>query len=268
MAGKGGGAWKVAYADFVTAMMAFFMVMWLVGQDQEKKAAVAEYFKDPWAKSRMNSNRARNPTLKEAKAGQTKTDKNFDGSNPREVPHEDPEAPDMKQPKLVTVRAPERTTVGTIVTFDVNSSEIDAASMKRLKAIVPRMVGLPNKIEVRGHVAPAMIGTGQDDQMWELSYKRSSIVMKQLMALGVEADRLRIAVAGPHEPLFFDGSKQSQDKNARVEVFLLSETVQKFRAAPPKKADHLVDTHQTTQGEDAHGAPKKPAAPTAHKNVH
>ena len=44
MAGKGGGAWKVAYADFVTAMMAFFMVMWLVGQDSEKKEAVAQYF--------------------------------------------------------------------------------------------------------------------------------------------------------------------------------------------------------------------------------
>jgi chemotaxis protein MotB len=39
MAGGGGGAWKVAYADFVTAMMAFFMVMWLVGQDQEKRTS-------------------------------------------------------------------------------------------------------------------------------------------------------------------------------------------------------------------------------------
>jgi flagellar motor protein MotB len=47
MAGKGGGAWKVAYADFVTAMMAFFLVMWLVSQDQKVKDAVAKYFMDP-----------------------------------------------------------------------------------------------------------------------------------------------------------------------------------------------------------------------------
>jgi chemotaxis protein MotB len=47
MAGKGGGAWKVAYADFVTAMMAFFLVMWLVSQDQKIKEAVAKYFMDP-----------------------------------------------------------------------------------------------------------------------------------------------------------------------------------------------------------------------------
>jgi chemotaxis protein MotB len=47
--GHHGGAWKVAYADFVTAMMAFFLVMWLVGQKQEVKASVASYFRDPGA---------------------------------------------------------------------------------------------------------------------------------------------------------------------------------------------------------------------------
>ena len=44
-----GGAWKVAYADFVTAMMAFFLVMWLVAQAPEVKAGVGEYFRDPGA---------------------------------------------------------------------------------------------------------------------------------------------------------------------------------------------------------------------------
>ena len=47
MAG-GGGAWKVAYADFVTAMMAFFLVMWLVSQDQKIKQNVSDYFLDPF----------------------------------------------------------------------------------------------------------------------------------------------------------------------------------------------------------------------------
>jgi chemotaxis protein MotB len=42
-----GGAWKVAYADFVTAMMAFFLVMWLMGVDEETKAAIAHYFNHP-----------------------------------------------------------------------------------------------------------------------------------------------------------------------------------------------------------------------------
>ena len=46
-AGHHGGAWKVAYADFVTALMAFFLVMWLVSQGPETTAAVAGYFRDP-----------------------------------------------------------------------------------------------------------------------------------------------------------------------------------------------------------------------------
>src|ERR1700731_353542 len=46
--GHHGGAWKVAYADFVTAMMAFFLVMWLVtAVSKDKRAAIFEYFKNP-----------------------------------------------------------------------------------------------------------------------------------------------------------------------------------------------------------------------------
>ena len=47
-AGHHGGAWKVAYADFVTAMMAFFLVMWLVtAVSKEQRAAIFDYFKNP-----------------------------------------------------------------------------------------------------------------------------------------------------------------------------------------------------------------------------
>ena len=45
--GHHGGAWKVAFADFMTALMAFFLVMWIVGQDQTVRTAVASYFRDP-----------------------------------------------------------------------------------------------------------------------------------------------------------------------------------------------------------------------------
>lgn len=47
--GHHGGAWKVAYADFVTAMMAFFLVMWIVGQSAQTKAGIAGYFREPTA---------------------------------------------------------------------------------------------------------------------------------------------------------------------------------------------------------------------------
>src|SRR6202142_4362449 len=45
--GHHGGAWKVAYADFVTAMMSLFIVLWLMGSSEKVKKAVAGYFNDP-----------------------------------------------------------------------------------------------------------------------------------------------------------------------------------------------------------------------------
>ena len=66
MAHKGGGAWKVAYADFVTAMMAFFLVMWIAGQDQSIRKAVSYYFNDPLNSSLIGTTRKPNRTAAEA----------------------------------------------------------------------------------------------------------------------------------------------------------------------------------------------------------
>src|ERR1700733_8054305 len=49
--GHQGGAWKVAYADFVTAMMALFIVLWLLASSEQVKKAVASYFIDPQSKT-------------------------------------------------------------------------------------------------------------------------------------------------------------------------------------------------------------------------
>lgn len=57
MAAKGGGAGKVAYADFVTAMMAFFLVMWICGQDQQLRKAVAYSFNDPFNTSKIGTSK-------------------------------------------------------------------------------------------------------------------------------------------------------------------------------------------------------------------
>src|SRR5271157_3121121 len=51
--GHHGGAWKVAYADFVTAMMALFIVLWLMNSSKQVQEAVGGYFKDPSGTSKM-----------------------------------------------------------------------------------------------------------------------------------------------------------------------------------------------------------------------
>ena len=55
-AGHHGGAWKVAYADFVTVMMALFIVLWLMGASEPVKKSVAGYFRDPSGKKAETGN--------------------------------------------------------------------------------------------------------------------------------------------------------------------------------------------------------------------
>ena len=55
MGGGGGGSWKVAYADFVTAMMALFLVLWLVSQDSKVKDAVSRTFRNPFSATEKKS---------------------------------------------------------------------------------------------------------------------------------------------------------------------------------------------------------------------
>lgn len=263
MAGKGGGAWKVAYADFVTAMMAFFMVMWLVGQDAEKKEAVAEYFQDPWAKTILNSKKGRKPTLTKPKAGQTDPGKKFDGSNPREVPHDDPEAENWEQPKLVTIREPDRSTAGTIVIFALGSAELDADGRERLLKVIPQFVGLPHKIDIRGHVTPTMDETSNSDALAKLSFNRCLAVQHFLEENRIDPVRLRLSVAGPHEPLALDPKNQDPSKNSRVEVFLLSETINDFR---PKNTEPAKE--ETSSSKPAAKAPAAKPAAKAKPAVH
>lgn len=239
MAG-GGGAWKVAYADFVTAMMAFFMVMWLTSQKPETKQAIQDYFNDPFARSRLNTNRTRDPSVTDKRSGDTDPKKKYLGSNPKSIPHDDPESPERKTPKLVTVRAPERTTAGSIIYFEEGSDELSADAVQALQSLVPSLVGLPHKIDIRGHVA--MQPTGADaaeEQLWMLSYHRCMRVKHQLEKLGIEESRLRISLPGPHEPLTLDTQPNDVLRNARVEVFLISETAESLQGTPTDRANKV-----------------------------
>ena len=137
MAGKGGGAWKVAYADFVTAMMAFFMVMWLTSQKPATKEALGSYFRDPWAKTRMNSNETRNPTIRETRAGETDPGKKFLGSNPMLEPHSETESPESKKPKITTVRATDRTATGTVIIFTEGTYDLSDEGKKKIRQTTP-----------------------------------------------------------------------------------------------------------------------------------
>jgi chemotaxis protein MotB len=242
MAGKGGGAWKVAYADFVTAMMAFFMVMWLTSQKPATKEALGSYFRDPWATSRLNSNDVRNPTLRDVKAGETDPKKKFMGSNAMLEPHDQPESLESKKPKITTVRASDRTAIGTIVLFSEDSVVLTEEGKRKLRDLMPKITGLTYKIEIRGHATQRELYlAANSEEDWKACYERSLAVLKYMRELGVDEQRLRLCQASGFEPLSIGGEVNEAKKNVRVEVFMLNETVESMQGTPVQRSNRTIE---------------------------
>lgn len=252
MAGKGGGAWKVAYADFVTAMMAFFMVMWLTSQKPATKEALGSYFRDPWAKTRLNSNDTRNPTIRETKAGETDPGKQFMGSNAMLEPHDQPESLESKKPKVTTVRATDRTATGTTIDFAEGGFELSEEGKRKLRQLMPRITGLTYKLEIRAHSSKReQYQAGDSGNDWEGCYRRSLVVMNYMRELGVDPQRLRLCQASGYEPITIGVPEAGNASNLRVEVFMLIETVESFQGTQSQRDE------RTTTGQPEANKPSR-----------
>jgi chemotaxis protein MotB len=209
MAAGGGGAWKVAYADFVTAMMAFFMVMWLTSQKPEVKEAVSEYFKNPSGRRIAGTpNSSIMPSKNESTGGRRSRARGTE-SDPRET-------------KMLDEG--KNTNVGTMILFEANTAQLTEESMDKLKALLPELKGKPHRIDVRGHA----VSDGQANQSfsldaYQISYQRALVTMGFLVEAGVEPNRIRLSAAGASEPRY-EAANSDPVNNARVEVYLLDET--------------------------------------------
>ena len=202
MAGKGGGAWKVAYADFVTAMMAFFLVMWIVAQSAEVKEAVAESFSQSsfgWSQPRGT----RDPQM--VRGGQRKA---IATSRPSESVSD------------VRTKRKRFEDISNCIVFAEGSSELDAKARQKLERLIPHLAGKMQRIEIRGHDVPRPVA--QDGKCWDLCYARCLVTLKFLEQHGIASDRIRISLAGGNEPAS-DPSDPLPQSNSRVEVLLLSE---------------------------------------------
>jgi chemotaxis protein MotB len=219
MAGKGGGAWKVAYADFVTAMMAFFMVMWLVGQKDEVKQAIAEHFSSGDSELDPDADAAGGPMTGHGRFGKRKGDAAKIPS-----PSESPEDPTARVPRILTLHDTLRTDVGAVVLFEADSVDLNETAKKMLREILPKLEGKPHKIEVRGHCSGRPLQQGHAlENGWQLSYARSMAVLDYLQELGIPPVRVRLSQAANYEPFTLQEDVSKQVRNERVEVYLLNE---------------------------------------------
>src|SRR5947199_4995047 len=165
--GHHGGAWKVAYADFVTAMMALFIVLWLLNTSKPVREAIAGYFKDPSGTA--------------GKLGTTMEGKGEAVVAPKQ------EMAKLKQeikvtPEGLRIELLESAT-GTF--FNIGSSEPNGNGKELLLLLAKELGKLPNKISLEGHTDSKPFSGHRNYSNSELSTDRANSARRLMQAEGL-----------------------------------------------------------------------------------
>jgi chemotaxis protein MotB len=218
--GHHGGAWKVAYADFVTAMMALFIVLWIVGQSKAVKDAVAAYFTDPSAFSAGAASVLKggagvgapvSPVAPKAPvaapSGDVRNAKLHDSDREaleatatalREQIHHEGHLAGLED-KIKIELVDEGLRIQLVETnqgifFDVGSAKIKPATHEIL-GIIGREVGkLPNDVGLEGHTDSRPYVGLPSYTNWELSADRANAARRILDASGLRPDQVASVV--------------------------------------------------------------------------
>jgi chemotaxis protein MotB len=232
--GSHGGSWKVAYADFVTAMMAFFLLMWLITMvAPEKRARVASYFKhfSIFQKS-GTSFMDRNASILNETGGEVtvpkEMTKGIKGRMSREELKEklrvdmENRLSDVKDQVLVEVfeggvRIQLIDKAGRPI-FPLGGTEPSPVARKIFQVIADNIKDVPNKIIIEGHT-DALSYSSSRYTNWELSTERASAARKELEADGLDPDRLaRVSGYAATEPLIKEDP--NDPRNRRISIIL------------------------------------------------
>ena len=234
MAG-GGGAWKVAYADFVTAMMAFFLVMWITSQNDKVKEAIAEHFNEPDSIFESNESPEGSPSGVYRRGKKHPPRDSQDKSSKQKKDRGSP------KPRAVSQPGGDRPGVQAVAFFVGDSAELDADSRERLSEFAAALAGKPQKIEVRGHTSRRPLAADSTySDAWQLSYARCIAALAVLEKSGIAPERIRLSQAGKFEPYRAASGPQTHEQDPRVEVFLLNEILQDFVRTPAPAVTPVV----------------------------
>ena len=189
--GHHGGAWKVAYADFVTAMMALFIVLWLLNTSQKVQEAVGGYFKDPSGTSKLTGSdmrgSAENLVLKKDDMQNLKEQLE---KAMREVPNFDK----LKNHIDMTVTNEglriELSESATGTFFDSGSARISGDGAELLVALAHELGKLPNKMALEGHTDSKQYSEGSSYGNWELSTDRANAARRLMGQNDIRADQV------------------------------------------------------------------------------
>ena len=280
--GHHGGAWKVAYADFVTAMMAFFLVMWLVGTTTKvEKGAIAEYFKNPSMQAghsmvpsqSMGPGGAANSLVQLSAVTTPSSGDNGTQLSKPEIKPEDVEKLAREQEKkqlealmqnlkeaidksqalqpfkdqLLLDITPEGLRIQIVdkqsrPMFDSGSTTLKTYTGDILHELAAFLNSVPNKISLSGHTDTAPYAGGDGYTNWELSSGRANAARRALVAGGMQEKKVALVI-GLADSVLFDKSDPRNPINRRISIVVMNKAAEKAVLEPD--------------------APEPPAAPTA-----
>jgi chemotaxis protein MotB len=185
-----GGAWKVAYADFVTGMMALFIVLWLLSASQEVQRSVGGYFRDPRGSGKLpgtNKNGvADNMPIKKEDLHDLKDDiiKSIHHLNMDKL-KEQIEITLTDEGLRIELMESEKGT------FFESGSALPTPALKELLQVLSQELGkLPNKISIEGHTdSKPYTGTLRYDN-WDLSTDRANEARRMMQEQGFHQDQI------------------------------------------------------------------------------
>lgn len=273
--GGHGGSWKVAYADFVTAMMAFFLLLWLLSMvSDEKRIALQEYFRqysifsesgstavtskdskitDPRFPTEASQQTLKSPLAnvkgkgqleygkKRAKVSMTTQDEEIVQKLRAAI---DGKVAGMRDQILVDiieggVRIQIIDAEGAMM-FALGSDQPTAKAKEILKLVAENITDIPGQIVIEGHTDSAPFKSGQITN-WELSTSRASAARRELEAAGTDPSRMARVVGYADQELLVPLNPLDQ-RNRRISIIVLQP---KEQVPSPGQAEAQTQTLQT-----------------------
>jgi chemotaxis protein MotB len=237
--GHHGGAWKVAYADFVTAMMALFIVLWLLNTSESVQKAVAGYFRDPSGSS----------SEKGTGQGGSGEGIGISKSNVHEL-KEKLEAAIRQMPQLASLKDQVQMTVtgdglrvelletetGTF--FESGNAHPTGPAEEMLRMLSAEVGKLPNKLLIEGHTDARPFASKASYSNWELSVDRANAARKLMHDSGLRADQVA-EVRGYADQRLRKPEEPHNASNRRISVtvkYASADTPSQLPAAAPATA--------------------------------
>jgi chemotaxis protein MotB len=242
-----GGAWKVAYADFVTALMSLFIVLWLMNSSEKVKKAVAGYFNDPKGTGTMMGTTLTGTgetvtmagaddmqKLKEKLEQEIKSKKNLEK---------------LSQQIEITI-TPEGLRIelledknGTF--YQSGSARLSNSGQELLELLAGELKTLPNSLLIEGHTDAAKYSDDANYSNWELSADRANAARRLLQQDGVRSDQVT-QVRGYADQLLRVKANPYDPSNRRISILVKNQEgkLPPQKIATPALAGPETDSHR------------------------